>query len=79
MTTPRALVLVAVALTLQYTRLGKATRAVSDNVDLASATGMRRTSNGIATFNNLIVTQAGTYQLQGAGGEPLSVDTVWAS
>jgi branched-chain amino acid transport system permease protein len=33
-------VLVAVALTLQYTRLGKATRAVSDNVDLASATGI---------------------------------------
>lgn len=35
-----ALVLVAVALVLQYTRLGKATRAVSDNVDLASATGI---------------------------------------
>jgi neutral amino acid transport system permease protein len=35
-----AIVLVAVALTLQYTRLGKATRAVSDNVDLASATGI---------------------------------------
>ncbi len=35
-----ALVLVAVAMTLQYTRLGKATRAVSDNVDLASATGI---------------------------------------
>ncbi len=34
------IVLVAVALTLQYTRLGKATRAVSDNVDLASATGI---------------------------------------
>lgn len=33
-------VLVAVALTLQYTRLGKATRAVSDNPDLASATGI---------------------------------------
>jgi branched-chain amino acid transport system permease protein len=33
-------VLLAVALTLQYTRLGKATRAVSDNVDLASATGI---------------------------------------
>jgi branched-chain amino acid transport system permease protein len=32
--------LLAVALTLQYTRLGKATRAVSDNVDLASATGI---------------------------------------
>jgi branched-chain amino acid transport system permease protein len=35
-----AIVLVAVALSLQYTRLGKATRAVSDNVDLASATGI---------------------------------------
>jgi len=34
------IVLLAVALTLQYTRLGKATRAVSDNVDLASATGI---------------------------------------
>lgn len=34
------LVLVAVALTLQYTRLGKATRAVSDNADLASSTGI---------------------------------------
>jgi branched-chain amino acid transport system permease protein len=34
------LVLVAVALTLQYSRLGKATRAVSDNPDLASATGI---------------------------------------
>lgn len=34
------IVLVAVALTLQYTRLGKATRAVSDNGDLASATGI---------------------------------------
>jgi branched-chain amino acid transport system permease protein len=34
------IVLVAVALTLQYTRLGKATRAVSDNVDLASSTGI---------------------------------------
>ncbi len=33
-------VLMAVALTLQLTRLGKATRAVSDNVDLASATGI---------------------------------------
>ena len=33
-------VLVAVALTLQYTRLGKATRAVSDNADLASSTGI---------------------------------------
>ena len=32
--------LVAVALALQRTRLGKATRAVSDNVDLASATGI---------------------------------------
>ena len=36
----RAIVLVAVALVLQYTRLGKATRAVSDNVDLASSTGI---------------------------------------
>ncbi len=35
-----AIVLVAVALTLQYTRLGKATRAVSDNADLASSTGI---------------------------------------
>ncbi len=35
-----AIVLVSVALTLQYTRLGKATRAVSDNVDLASSTGI---------------------------------------
>ena len=34
------IVLLSVALTLQYTRLGKATRAVSDNVDLASATGI---------------------------------------
>lgn len=34
------LVLVAVALALQRTRLGKATRAVSDNPDLASATGI---------------------------------------
>lgn len=34
------IVLVLVAMTLQYTRLGKATRAVSDNVDLASATGI---------------------------------------
>ena len=33
-------VLVSVALTLQYTRLGKATRAVSDNIDLASSTGI---------------------------------------
>jgi branched-chain amino acid transport system permease protein len=33
-------VLVGVALTLQYTRLGKATRAVSDNADLASSTGI---------------------------------------
>lgn len=32
--------LVAVALTLQKTRLGKATRAVSDNPDLASSTGI---------------------------------------
>jgi branched-chain amino acid transport system permease protein len=35
-----AIVLVAVAMSLQYTRFGKATRAVSDNVDLASATGI---------------------------------------
>lgn len=35
-----AVVLVAVALVLQYTRLGKATRAVSDNADLASSTGI---------------------------------------
>jgi len=35
-----AIVLVVVAVSLQYTRLGKATRAVSDNVDLASATGI---------------------------------------
>ncbi|MEZ5216765.1 MAG: branched-chain amino acid ABC transporter permease [Ilumatobacteraceae bacterium] len=34
------IVLVGVALALQRTRLGKATRAVSDNVDLASATGI---------------------------------------
>jgi branched-chain amino acid transport system permease protein len=34
------IVLLSVALSLQYTRLGKATRAVSDNVDLASATGI---------------------------------------
>jgi branched-chain amino acid transport system permease protein len=34
------LVLLGVAFSLQYTRLGKATRAVSDNVDLASATGI---------------------------------------
>jgi len=33
-------VLVATALALQRTRLGKATRAVADNVDLASATGI---------------------------------------
>jgi neutral amino acid transport system permease protein len=33
-------VLIAVALALQRTRLGKATRAVSDNPDLASATGI---------------------------------------
>ena len=33
-------ILVAVALALRYTRLGKATRAVSDNPDLASATGI---------------------------------------
>jgi branched-chain amino acid transport system permease protein len=33
-------VLVAVALVLQYTRLGKATRAVSDNAELASSTGI---------------------------------------
>ncbi|MFZ1489382.1 MAG: hypothetical protein WAS51_05530 [Ilumatobacteraceae bacterium] len=33
-------VLVGVALSLQYTQLGKATRAVSDNPDLASATGI---------------------------------------
>jgi len=46
--TPRDLVvsilslvlLVSVALALRYTRLGKATRAVSDNPDLASATGI---------------------------------------
>lgn len=34
------IVLVGVALTLQFTRLGKATRAVSDNADLASSTGI---------------------------------------
>lgn len=34
------LILVTVALALRYTRLGKATRAVSDNPDLASATGI---------------------------------------
>lgn len=34
------IVLVVVAMTLQYTRLGKATRAVSDNADLASSTGI---------------------------------------
>ena len=33
-------ILVGVALGLKYTRLGKATRAVSDNPDLASATGI---------------------------------------
>lgn len=33
-------VLIAVALTLQRSRLGKATRAVADNPDLASATGI---------------------------------------
>lgn len=33
-------ILVSVALALRYTRLGKATRAVSDNPDLASATGI---------------------------------------
>ncbi len=33
-------VLVAVALSLQYTRFGKATRAVSDNAELASSTGI---------------------------------------
>ncbi len=33
-------VLIAVAVALQRTRLGKATRAVADNVDLASATGI---------------------------------------
>lgn len=33
-------ILVVVALSLQLTRLGKATRAVSDNVDLATATGI---------------------------------------
>lgn len=33
-------ILVMVALGLRYTRLGKATRAVSDNPDLASATGI---------------------------------------
>ena len=36
-------VLTAIALTLQYTQLGKATRAVSDNRDLASATGINTT------------------------------------
>jgi branched-chain amino acid transport system permease protein len=34
------IILVSVALGLRYTRLGKATRAVSDNPDLASATGI---------------------------------------
>lgn len=34
------MILVSVALALRYTRLGKATRAVSDNPDLASATGI---------------------------------------
>lgn len=33
-------VLIAVAVALQRTRLGKATRAVADNIDLASATGI---------------------------------------
>ncbi|MBM3827074.1 MAG: branched-chain amino acid ABC transporter permease [Actinobacteria bacterium] len=33
-------ILVSVAVVLRYTRLGKATRAVSDNPDLASATGI---------------------------------------
>lgn len=33
-------ILIGVALGLKYTRLGKATRAVSDNPDLASATGI---------------------------------------
>jgi branched-chain amino acid transport system permease protein len=33
-------ILIAVALALRFTRLGKATRAVSDNPDLASATGI---------------------------------------
>lgn len=33
-------ILVGVALSLRFTRLGKATRAVSDNPDLASATGI---------------------------------------
>ncbi|MDO8365117.1 MAG: branched-chain amino acid ABC transporter permease [Actinomycetota bacterium] len=35
-----ALILVAVALGLRYTRLGKAMRAVSDNPDLAASTGI---------------------------------------
>lgn len=34
------MILIAVALGLRYTRIGKATRAVSDNSDLASATGI---------------------------------------
>lgn len=34
------IILVGVALGLRYTRIGKATRAVSDNADLASATGI---------------------------------------
>lgn len=34
------IILIGVALGLKYTRLGKATRAVSDNPDLASATGI---------------------------------------
>jgi len=34
------IILVSVALALRFTRLGKATRAVSDNPDLASATGI---------------------------------------
>jgi len=34
------LILISVAMALRFTRLGKATRAVSDNPDLASATGI---------------------------------------
>jgi branched-chain amino acid transport system permease protein len=37
------IVVAGIALTLQYTQLGKATRAVSDNRDLASATGINTT------------------------------------
>lgn len=37
------IVLTSIALTLQYTQLGKATRAVSDNRELASATGINTT------------------------------------